>query len=121
MGSPRCQSSIDRNHLYRPRTRRTSSSNSLEKGCRIHCPNCACIMQSHGSQTIEEEHGVLVITSWWCEPCNQPYEEILANQANQGMQRQRLLYPVRSIESTVPQAMRRLGRTGRIQAHALGG
>ena len=87
----------------------------------MHCPNCACTMRSHGSQTIEEEQGVLVITSWWCEPCDQIYEEILANQGYQGMQRQQFLYPVRSIESSVPQPMRSPGRTRRTQTHALVG
>lgn len=87
----------------------------------MHCPICACFMQNRSSQMIEEEHGTLVITSWWCEPCDQPYEEILASEGYQGMQRRRLLYPVRSIESTVSQPMRRPFRARRIQAHAVVG
>lgn len=87
----------------------------------MHCLVCIRIMLSCSSQTIEEENGALVITSWWCQPCNQVYEEIWASKGYEGVQRQRLLYPVRSVEQPAPTVLRRQRRTRRVQAHAVMG
>lgn len=84
----------------------------------MHCLVCTRIMLSCSSHTIEEENGALVITSWRCQPCDQVYEEIWASKGYDGVQRQRLLYPVRSVEAP---AMKRPSRTRRVQAHAVMG
>jgi hypothetical protein len=85
------------------------------------CLICAAIMLSRSRQTIEGENGALVITSWRCQSCNQIYEEIWSSKGYQGVQSQRLLYRVRSVEKPARTALTRQRRTRRIHAHAVMG
>lgn len=87
----------------------------------MHCPMCARVMLNRSSQTIEEETDALTITSWRCHPCDQLYEEIWASKGYRGMQRRRLLYPVRSVKPPASAVMKRASRTRRVQAHAVVG
>ena len=87
----------------------------------MHCLICAGMMLSRSSQTIDDENGTLVITSWRCRPCDQIYEEIWARKGYQGVHCQRLLYRVRSVERPAPTALKHQRRTRRIQAHAVMG
>jgi hypothetical protein len=87
----------------------------------MHCLICAAIMLSCSRQTIEDQNGALVITSWRCQPCDQAYEEIRASEGYQGIQSQRLLYPVRSVERAASVVMRRSNKTRRNQAYAVMG
>lgn len=82
---------------------------------------CAGIMLSRSRRTIEDEKGALVITSLQCQLCDQAYEEIRASKGYQGMQPQRLLYPVRSVERAASVVMRRSNNTRRNQSHAVMG
>jgi hypothetical protein len=87
----------------------------------MHCLICAAIMLSRNRQTSEGENGALVITYWRCQPCDQAYEEIRASKGYQGMQSQRLLYPVRSVERAASVVMRRSNNTRRNQTHGVMG
>jgi C4-type Zn-finger protein len=87
----------------------------------MHCPMCTRVMLSRSSQTIEEEKGALVITSWRCNPCDQIYEDIWASKNYEGMRPQRLFYRVRSTERPAPAVFRLPSRVRRIQAHAVVG
>jgi hypothetical protein len=87
----------------------------------MHCPMCARVMLSRSSQTIEEENAALVVTSLWCRPCNQSYEEIWASERYRGTQPQRLFYPVQSIVSPAPPVTRRPRRMRRNSAYAVVG
>jgi len=91
----------------------------MKKEYPMHCPMCARVMLSLGSQTIEEATDTLTITSWRCHPCDQLYEEILASKGNQGMQRQRLVYRVRSVKLPALEVIRQSSRARRNQAHAV--
>ncbi len=84
----------------------------------MRCPVCTGLMLTRSNQTIEEEQGALVMTTWRCHPCQQIYEEIWVSKDYQGLPSQRSFYPVKSIAQHVPVAIRRPSRTRKIQAHA---
>lgn len=84
----------------------------------MRCPICMSLMLTSSNQTIEEEQGALVMTTWRCHPCHQTYEEIWASKGYRGLDVQRSFYPVRSAAPETPVVVRHPGRARRIQPHA---